>query len=226
MQDDEELFLRIISGLDKGGVLQKLVLVGSWALRVYQTHFDNDPEVPILSTTDVDFLVSNPPRIGKKFDVTRMLTDLGFDVEWASVGGYCKYENPDMEVEFLAPSRQPDRAKPVPVDDLSTVAQPLEYLSLAYDKSMIVRHRGHDVRVPLPEAFVVLKLLVIPRRKDAQKREKDIVTARELGGFLARQPNAEVGFETIISSIPKKWQWTAISVATENCPELTHLLRP
>lgn len=131
-----------------------------------------------------------------------------------------------MEVEFLAPSRQPDRTRPVPVDDLSTVAQPLEYLSLAYDKSMIVRHRGHDVRVPLPEAFVVLKLLVIPRRKDAQKREKDIVTARELGGFLARRPGAKAGFDTIVSSIPDKWQRTAISVATETCPELIHLLRP
>lgn len=111
MLDDEDLFLRIIAGLDDGGVLQQVVLIGSWALRVYQTHFDNNPEVPILTTTDVDFLVPNPPRL-----------------------------------------------------ELSTVAQPLEYVSLAYDRSMIVRHRGHDVRVPQPEAFVVLKLLVVPTR--------------------------------------------------------------
>ncbi len=91
---------------------------------------------------------------------------------------------------------------------------------------MIVRHRGHDVRDPLPEAFVLLKLLVIPKRKDAQKRAKDIITVRELGGFLARRPDADAGFEAIVSSIPKKWQQAAFSVATENCPELAHLLRP
>jgi len=223
--DDEELFLRIIAGLDEGGVLQKVVLIGSWALRVYQTHFDNDPQVPVLTTTDVDFLVPNPPRLGTRFDVGRMLTGLGFDTDWASVGGYCKYESPDMEVEFLAPSRQPDRTKPVPVDELSTVAQPLEYVSLAYDQSMIVRHHGHDVRVPLPEAFVVLKLLVVPKRKDSQKRRKDILTVRELGGFLAELPDAGARFGTIVSSIPKKWQRTAYSVATEHCPELAFLLR-
>lgn len=225
MPDDEDLFLRIIAGLDDGGVLQQVVLIGSWALRVYQTHFDNDPEVPILTTTDVDFLVPNPPRLGTRFDVGRMLADLGFDTEWASVGGYCKYESPDMEVEFLAPSRQPDRSKPVPVEELGTVAQPLEYVSLAYDRSMIVRHRGHDVRVPQPEAFVVLKLLVIPKRKDNEKRAKDILTVRELGGFLARQPDANARFRAIVSSIPKKWQRTALSVADEHCQELTHLLR-
>lgn len=76
---------------------------------------------------------------------------------------------------------------------------------------MIVRHRGHDVRVPLPEAFVVLKLLVIPKRKGDQKRAKDILTVREPGGFLARQPDANARFRAIVCAIPKKWRRTALS---------------
>lgn len=71
-----------------------------------------------------------------------------------------------------------------PVEKLHLSAQPLRYLSLAFDHTVFVEYCGHSVRVPEPEAFVLLKLLVIPRRKNDAKVAKDIQTVQDLGEFL------------------------------------------
>jgi hypothetical protein len=67
--DDEGLFLSIIDRLAKGRVLPDIVLIGSWVLPIYRAYFDDAPEIPVLRTTDVDFLVGMPPRVRHEFDV-------------------------------------------------------------------------------------------------------------------------------------------------------------
>jgi hypothetical protein len=57
VDNGDDLFFRLIQKLDAGGVLQRIVLIGSWALPVYRCYFDDDPEIPLLRTTDVDFLI-------------------------------------------------------------------------------------------------------------------------------------------------------------------------
>ena len=100
MENDEDLFLKIIDRLAKGGVLSDIVLVGSWVLPIYHEFFDNAPEIPVLRTTDLDFLIGMPPKIQREFDVPSALLELGFEAEWSLQGGYCKYVHPEMEVEF------------------------------------------------------------------------------------------------------------------------------
>jgi hypothetical protein len=199
----EDLFLRLLQELDKGGVLQQIVLIGSWALPIYRRFFDDDPEIPILRTTDVDFLVGNPPKITSPMDIQRSLSELGFEPAWAVSGGYCKYVHPDMEVEFLIPEKGAGVSHAIEIEDLNVTAQPLRYLSIAYDYSMPVEYHGLRVRVPEPEAFVLLKLLVLPRRKDAAKSEKDIVTASVLGSYLLKRPDRSVLLKLLFDELPK-----------------------
>lgn len=90
-----------------------------------------------------------------------------------------KEQYPHMVSEVLSALSSPDRTEPDPVDDLSTVAQPLGYFSLASGESMIVRHRSLRVRVLLPETMVVLSPLVIFKLKGRQKGMKGILTARD-----------------------------------------------
>ena len=52
MGSDEDLFLRLIQELDNGGVLQQIVLIGSWALPIYRKYFDDDPEIPLCSLNE------------------------------------------------------------------------------------------------------------------------------------------------------------------------------
>ena len=60
MADDEDIFLKIIERLTEGGVLTDIVLIGSWVLPIYRACFNDAPEIPILRTTNVDFLVGMP----------------------------------------------------------------------------------------------------------------------------------------------------------------------
>ena len=102
MDASEKLFIKVLHELDKAGVLQKIVLIGGWALAVYKKYFDDDPEIPILRTTDVDFLVGITSRITVNIDVPSILSELGFEVKWAAQGGYCKYIHPDLIKLLLA----------------------------------------------------------------------------------------------------------------------------
>ena len=222
--DDDELFLNIIGRLARGGVLTDIVLIGSWVLPIYRMYFDNDPEIPVLRTTDVDFLVGMPPRVRREFDVPAALSELGFEPEWALQGGYCKYVHPDMEVEFLIPEQGHGGVGSISVDALRIQAQPLRFLSLAYDQSMVVHYRGYDIRVPDPEAFVLLKLLVIPRRKDRSKIDKDVYTARVLGEYLLAHAERREKLRDMFIELPKGWQQKIRSSAGDNFPRLLDLI--
>lgn len=220
MGGDEDLFLRLIQELDNGGVLQQIVLIGSWALPIYRRYFDDDPEIPLLRTADVDFLVGNPPQITSEMDIPTRLSELGFEPAWTVSGGYCKYVHPDMEVEFLIAEQGAGVNHGILIEGLNVTAQPLRYLSIAYDHSMEVDYRGLRIRVPEPEAFVLLKLLVLPRRKDAAKIEKDVTTARSLGLYILKRPDRSVLLTRLFNEIPKGWRKTIRKVVQEHLPEL------
>ena len=229
MEDDDGLFLSIIDRLSKGGVLSDIVLVGSWVLPMYREFFDNAAEIPVLRTTDLDFLVGTPPKIRCSFDVPSALSDLGFEPEWSLHGGYCKYVHPEMEVEFLIPEQGRGSDTAVTVHALHLQAQPLRFLALAFDRSMVVRYRGYDIRVPEPEAFVLLKLLVIPRRKDHSKVPRTRIQLGQLGRSSLRMRNEERSsricwpvcrkggkrqFRIQLASISRtSWNWFAKSLA-------------
>jgi hypothetical protein len=223
VDDGESLFLKILDKLAAGSVLQDVVLVGSWVLPVYRAHFDGAPDIPVLRTTDVDFLVGMPPRIHKEFDVPAALAELGFMPQWSLQGEYCKYVHPDMEVEFLVPERGPGGGSSVSVDALRVKAQPLRFLSLAYDRSMLSHYKGYEVRVPAPEAFVLLKLLVLGRRKDRAKAAKDAYTAGTLGAFLLERDEWRWRLARQLAELPGRWQQKIRESARDCLPELLEL---
>ncbi len=60
MEEKYKLLSVVLNELHKKGVLDGLVIVGSWCQYYYKILFDNAPEIPLLRTMDVDFLVPNP----------------------------------------------------------------------------------------------------------------------------------------------------------------------
>mgnify|MGYP000048466849 CR=1 FL=1 len=225
MENSESLFLKIIDKLDSGGVLQDIVLIGSWALPVYREYFDDDPEIPILRTTDVDFLLGMPPNIRSAFDIPAALSEIGFEHEWSLQGDFCKYVHPDLEVEFLIPEYGRGAGRSVAIPTLGIRAQPLRFLSLAYNRSMCVSYHGYNIRVPEPEVFVLLKLLILPRRKDNAKRMKDAYTARTLGEFLLKRIDRRVFMQTLFNELPKGWQKKIRSVSKNHFPALLDIVK-
>lgn len=224
MENAESLFLKIIGKLDAGDVLQDIVLIGSWALPVYRTYFDDDPEIPILRTTDVDFLLGMPPNIQTTFDIPAALSELGFENEWSIQGDFCKYVHPDLEVEFLIPEHGRGTGRAISIPNLGISAQPLRFLSLAYERSMCISYHGYNIRVPEPEVFVLLKLLILPRRKDNAKRMKDAYTVRTIGEFLLKRSDRRAYIQKLFDELPKGWQKKIRSVSSEHFPTLLDAL--
>ena len=79
MEEKYELLAIVLKELQAKDVLDGLVIVGSWCQYYYRILFDNAPEIPLLRTLDIDFLVPNPSKFKTKVDVSELLNLLGFD---------------------------------------------------------------------------------------------------------------------------------------------------
>lgn len=224
MESGEDLFLKILNVLNKDDLLQQIVLIGSWVLPVYRDYFNNDPEIPVLRTTDVDFLIEMPPHIRGSFDIPGMLSEIGFEPEWSLQGEFCKYVHPDLEIEFLIPEHGRSIAHSIKVIELGVMATPLRFLSLAHKYSMVVVYRGYNIRVPEPESFLFLKLLVIPRRKDTAKAMKDVSTARALSEFLITRNDRRKHMQEVFNDLPKGWQTKIKGISKEYVPILFNVI--
>jgi hypothetical protein len=224
VDENSALFERVLNALNAEGVLDELVLLGSWCLAVYSENYGGSPEIPLLRTLDVDFLVPNPIRTKKKADIPELLKELGFDVVYSVVSGYSKFVHPELEIEFLTPEVGRGRSTPYKVTALKITAQGLRYVGLADQYAVEMHYRGIKVRVPHPAAFVLLKLLTSEKRKKLTKKERDVSTAVQLAEFILSTPAQTDKFREIWSSLPQKWRSTVLRIADRVDSPLSTLL--
>ncbi len=64
MEEKYELFHTVLRELQEAGVLENLMLAGSWCQYYYRILFDMAPEIPLVRTPDIDFVV--PGRFQEK----------------------------------------------------------------------------------------------------------------------------------------------------------------
>ena len=73
-------------------------------MRVYAEHFA-DPQIPIVATQDLDFLLTNPPKVCRKVNVAKLLRKYDLEESSSPWDSSSKFVSPDFEVEFLIPER-------------------------------------------------------------------------------------------------------------------------
>jgi hypothetical protein len=100
VEEKYELLSAVLKQLQAKGVLDGLVIAGSWCQYYYRVVFDNAPEIPLLRTLDIDFLVPNPSKFKTNVDVSQLLNQLGFDSDFDYHTGLVKYVHPDLEIQF------------------------------------------------------------------------------------------------------------------------------
>ncbi len=98
-----EILFQVLRRFDQTGVLNELMLIGSWCLYFYRFHFGENSTVPTFRTLDVDFLIPHPTRVRKKADVPAILKEEGFIPIFNRASGIVKYNHPELQVEFLVP---------------------------------------------------------------------------------------------------------------------------
>jgi len=167
-----KLVIDILKQLSQAGILDNVLLIGSWCLAFYNDYF-KDPEYrPMVKTRDIDFLLPSKPSFPKQLDIEELLSPLGFDIGFYGKG-FMKLESDELILEFLIPEIGRHNEKPYPLKSLNFNAQPLRHLSMLWRNPVTVSISGISCRLPHPADYFMQKLIASSKRKKAAKREKD-----------------------------------------------------
>lgn len=97
--DDEaqfEVFTRILRRFEREGVLQHVMLIGSWCLRIYRSALTGARSLPAMRTLDADFLIPNQRLIKRDVDVPALLQEMGFTQTLYSTSSWVVYDHPEL----------------------------------------------------------------------------------------------------------------------------------
>ncbi len=156
----------ILRRLHGAGVLDGLVVAGSWCMVFYQAYFDSKNFTPTIRTRDLDLAVPIPKQFTSKTDITELLGDLGFVTDFRGSEGYMRLMHPDLILEFLVPERGRGSDEAFDIPELGVNAQRLRFLDLSLTDTIAVNYRGIPLRLPHPVRFALHKLIVAGRRKN------------------------------------------------------------
>lgn len=205
-----DLCLEVLRRLDKAGVLDDLVIVGSWCTHFYNLHFGGKARLSALRTRDMDFLVRRPPRFKAKVQIADLFKDLGFLPD-LHPEGYVSMIHPDLIIDFLIPERGKGEERTIPIEALGIRAQPLRFLDFLSRDTIVVNFEGLDLRVPHPASFALHKMIVTDRRAKLDKKTKDLAQGVELMDVLkdlGREPELRDRFR----EMPLGWRATILKV--------------
>ena len=112
-KEQREKFKELLHELDNKKILQHFVLIGSWAELLYEETGLIEEFKPTLRTQDLDFLLkdkSKTKKFAKPKDVSKILGELGYEIDQLWPEGYERYQifsdefedEMIMYVEFLA----------------------------------------------------------------------------------------------------------------------------
>lgn len=202
-----DLCLEILRRFNKAGILNDLILIGSWCVYFYQDYFSNVPYIDqaAIKTRDIDFLIDAPSRIRHNVNIPEILKDLGFVTIYRGSKGYIKLDHPELILEFLVPEKGKGTDKPVPLPMLGVNAVALRFLSFLSSNTIKVKVEDFFVTLPHPVNFALHKLIIFQRRLKEEKAIKDRNTAIEILKALINKGDTTI-LKPVFNSMLPKWQ--------------------
>lgn len=210
-----KLCLEVLRRLKNTGVLDKVILIGSWCVPFYRDYFTEQKFIPTIRTRDVDLLIPVPSKIQSKIDVPELLKDLGFVVGFKGPKGYIKLEHPDLIVEFLVPEKGRGLDGPFPLPKLGLNAQALRFLNLLSSNVIRVEIEGVSISLPHPVNFALHKLIISKRRENPEKKLRDRESALRILRALSDKGETD-NVKNLFDSLPQKWQKKIVDVLEES----------
>lgn len=198
MEEKYKLLSIVLNKLQEAGALEKLILVGSWCQYYYRILFNAPLEIPLIRTTDIDFLVPNPPKIIKAVDITKLLNNLGFDNDFDYNTGLVKYVHPDLEIQFITPALGRGKNMPYEIKKYNINAEGLRYLSPLQDFKFQIKHKNITLWLPEPEAYFLQKIIISRERRDETKKQKTWHLLKVLESYAFEPKNEEKGLKLFL----------------------------
>ncbi len=205
-----ELCGQVLAKLHRAGVLRHLVLIGSWCLVPYRDYFKDVGRVIAVRTRDIDFLVPSSSAITHPVDLPELLKDLGFIPGFRGAQGAMMLQHPELLIELLVPERGrgSDGLKGLP--QLGMNAQPLRFMDVALMLPIRLSLGGVPVTVPHPAAFALHKLLIVTRRKNDEKKQKDLDSAVLVLELLEKKNEIYIAHD-LLAKFPNSWKKTVLT---------------
>lgn len=163
--------IELLQAFYRAGFFEESLLIGSWVMPLYQEAFGMRYA---LRTLDVDFAVSVAARArGGVTDLEGILAELGY-LPVTMRSGIRKYTRENFTVEFIIPRKGGSEAEAVSVRKWNITAIPLPFINILVDNPFTADFGVFRVSAPIPEAYLVQKLLTARRRPVASKKDKDL----------------------------------------------------
>lgn len=217
MERRNNLFFKTLNLLHGTGVLEDIILIGSWCHYFYKIYFSNAPEIPLLRTMDIDFLIPNPPKIQREINIPEILENLDFMPSHNYLTEHTKYVHPELELEFLIADLGRGKGnKPYQIPKLHINAQGLRFLNLLQSYTLKIKYENMSIMVPEPAAYVLHKFIIYERRLNKEKQIRDLYSAKEIGEFLLQNKIQQKKILDIFNELPIKWQKTILKNLKDN----------
>lgn len=210
-----EILYKVLKDLDTAGVLDKVILIGSWCQNFYKKELVKSEEIPVARTTDADILVPKTFNIKSEVNIPSILEKHGFIIERQHTTGVTMFTNPELKIEFLTNAGAKSAEGPYEFKKLRIVAQELHFMGIPEHNNQKIRFRDLTINIPEPEAFALHKLIVSQRRLKPEKAAKDLEAAIALFKYFEGKKKHIQRFNEIFKSLPKGWR-DRIKQALEN----------
>lgn len=190
-------FWNFIKLLHDNDLLEYIIVIGSWAEYLYAQAGILPGFSANLRTLDIDFLIKNMRQPVKPVNIAVLAKEAGYTLDHDVLTATTKIYTPDlMEIEFII-EQKGSGEDPVLKTNLGVNAQALRHLSILKTNSIDINIFGFRVTVPIPEAYVIHKIII--NRERGHKAEKDKQAIFTLARYINREK-----FEDICNQSTKK----------------------
>lgn len=161
----------LLRTISRAGFFDRSVMIGSWVMLVYQELYGIRYA---LRTMDIDFAVHIAHTRGQlRADLKQLITGLGF-TDYIAAEGVQKFTGGGYEVEFIGQRSDGINTGFLSVPEWNVTAIPLPFINILVDFSEVAVMNGFTIRFPVPEAYVLHKLIIARKRQFGAKRDKDL----------------------------------------------------
>jgi len=170
-------FWAFIDLLSKNAALPYVTLIGSWAEYIYAQSGLLPGFSASLRTLDIDFLIENMRKPRDKISLPAIAQEAGYLLARDSLTAVTKiYSVGGLEIEFLIAQRGAG-LEPSLHTNLGVNATPLSHLHMLDRHKIQLQVFGYDLQVPLPEAYVLHKVIIHPKRGIKQEKDREALAA-------------------------------------------------
>jgi hypothetical protein len=161
----------LLQALHSVGFFEDSMLIGSWVMPLYREVFGINYT---LRTLDIDFAVkfAHPGR-DRRVDIEKLITNLGY-LPVIMQSGIRRFTRENFTIEFVIHRKGGRDDEIVSVKQWNITASPLPFVDLLLGFPLIADFGDFEIRVPIPEAYFVHKMITSQRRRGESKKDKDL----------------------------------------------------